>query len=443
MLNRLIGSDLAARSKQVFANVDTIARNCSFVLRFSRHFSAGGFLLTLLKAAISGKASFNQLAMTLGVLEERALSRQALHKRIDRSAVSFMLSVVAEAVSQRWDPKGAGDDAADTGDSERGAGLLDSFARVIVGDSSQRPLPAANHEAFPAHGNGHGETSGCKFDLCFDLKTGEPVETALHLATTQDREIGPDLVDTVRTGDLILRDMGYFSVAEFARIGEAGAFWLSRLPANTGITDGRGRTLEKRLRSSRGRTVEFEACVGADGHRARLVAVRATEEVAGQRRHKRSEAAKKQGRTAPADTLLRDGWHIMVTNIPNDMLDAGKLFTLYGQRWQIEIVFRAWKQSGRADAALSRRSNEFHLQCLMYASLLHLVLTMKVSGLVAACVQALEASIEKLADSLASHIMTMLCLDDISQWSPDPRHLALDRRKNRRNLAQTRASGLS
>lgn len=69
MLERLIGSELAARSKELCSRLKPIARKCGFTLRRSRHFSASGFLLTLFQATIRGKASFNRLAMTLGDIE--------------------------------------------------------------------------------------------------------------------------------------------------------------------------------------------------------------------------------------------------------------------------------------------------------------------------------------------------------------------------------------
>lgn len=384
----------------------------------------------MLKASVTGKASFNQLAMSLGGIEPRSLSRQGLHKRVDQTATAFMNRVVGEALSLRWRQ------------AVEGPGMLSGFRRVIVEDSSQRALPASNHEHFPAHGNASGKTAGAKFDFCFDLKTGEPLDASLHLATTQDREIGPDLVDTVRRGDLVLRDMGYYSAREFGRIEQLEAFWLSRLPATTGALDSRGASLEARLRKTRLKRVEFQARLGKSGHRARLIAVRAEKHVADQRRRKRREAARRQGREPSADTLLRDGWHIMVTNIPERKTNSATLFKMYAQRWQIEIIFRAWKQSDRTAAALRRRSNPFHLECLMLASLLHLVLTMKVAGLVAAAATGLMASIEKLADSLASHITAIHHLSEFHLWSPDPRHISLDRRNTRSNLYQKRATSL-
>ena len=89
MLECLIGSDLAARSKELSAQLAPIARECGFILRRSRHFSAPGFVLALLKAAVRGKASFNQLAMTLGDMEASAVSYLSLQrKKLVRSYLS-------------------------------------------------------------------------------------------------------------------------------------------------------------------------------------------------------------------------------------------------------------------------------------------------------------------------------------------------------------------
>jgi IS4 transposase len=38
---------------------------------------------------------------------------------------------------------------------------------------------------------------------------------------------------------------------------------------------------------------------------------------------------------------VRDGWHIMVTNIPKEKQSITELSASYGQRWQIEIIFQA------------------------------------------------------------------------------------------------------
>jgi len=421
MFQAKFGRKLAARSKSFFSQLETLARKTGLIRRVSKKFSASGLVLTLLKAVSSGKGSFNQLAITMDQSEMESCSAQALWKRIDQRAVHFMMEVTAQALTERW--------------SKEQVIAAALFKRVIIEDSSQTKLPASNHEEFPGHGNGSGETAGCKFDLAFDLLTGEVIFDTLRLATDQDRELGKDLVDLVEENDLVLRDMGYFSLSEFGRIAALGAWWLSRLPANVTAHDQDGRKLEMILRNTKAARVEFEALVGEVGHPARLIAVRATAPVARQRRRQRRQKATELGKSASKDMLTRDAWHIMITNVEEVMMGAKELSELYRVRWQVEITFRAWKQSAHLEVALKRRSNPYHLQALMYAGILMLILTMKTAALLQKTYRDDVLSIEKIADAFTSNLATLTSLESFATYNPDHRHLRMDRR-SRKSLHQ-------
>ena len=292
------------------------------------------------------------------------MSRQALWKRIGIYSTAFMIRTLATAVNERW--------------GVRNIVGSKHFKRVLIEDSSQAKLNKANSDNFPGHGNAKSESSGCKIDLSFDLLSGEPVHQILHEATAQDKVLGKELVDMVRPGDLVLRDMGYFCINEFRLIAERGGFWVSRLPANAGVFMENGQTLEEHLKSTKINTLDMMVNLGKKaGEKVRLVAVRATRDITEKRRRNRKKAAAQKGKTPPANTLLRDGWHLMVCNVGKDQLDTRKLTELYAVRWQVEIIFRAWKQSGSLVKALDRKSNAEHLHALIYASILWLVLTMK------------------------------------------------------------------
>jgi len=97
-------------------------------------------------------------------------------------------------------------------------------------------MPKSNAEDFGAHGNHHGPTAGVKIDLAYYLLSDTIISHSLHQATTQDKTIGKDLIEELRKGDLVLRDMGYFSLGEFTVIEACGAWWLTRLPLTTGIS---------------------------------------------------------------------------------------------------------------------------------------------------------------------------------------------------------------
>lgn len=424
MFNTSYGAKLTDRSKKLFGKLDSIARQSGLVVRQSKKFSAAGFVLTALKAVVSGKGSLSQLAMNLAPSQSKAMSPQAMWKRLDEKATAFMSAVVGEAMSQRWC-------------RVRDLVPCERFGRVVIEDSSQSKLPKENAEAFPGHGNDKGKTAGCKFDLAFDLLSGQVLSNTLHVATEQDRVIGKDVVGLVQENDLYLRDMGYFSIAEFQYIEGHAAFWLSRLPANVRVCDRKGRKLETRLAKSRSKRLEFEVLLGDASHRARLVAVKADPKVAQERRRQRREKARSKGKTPSKDALLRDGWHLIITNVPRDKMNAKELSALYGVRWQIEITFRAWKQSAGLSRALKRRSNQQHLEVLMYAAMLHLVLTLHVASLLQCACRQKMLSLEKIAHDLAAFLLR---IDSLAQqfctYAPDLRHIQMDRR-TRKSLRES------
>jgi IS4 transposase len=428
MSKTISGSKLAVRSKKLFSKVESIARTTRLIVRNSAKFTADGFVIALIQAVTSGKGSFNQLAMALALNGTKPLSRQALWKRVDCNAVSFMMEVTRSAVENRW--------------SKEVLIASKIFNRVILEDSSQVKLPKENNEDFPAHGNGKGETAGCKFDLAFDLLTGEPLLQSLRLATDQDKELGKDLVDLVQSNDLVLRDMGYFSVKEFMRIDNLHACWLSRMPINVQAWDLEGRKLEDVLRAAKGNRLDLQMEITEERYGARLIAVRATAEVAGQRRRERMEQARSKGKQATKDTLTRCDWHIIVTNVVADRMSADDLFKLYAVRWNIEIAFRAWKQSGHLVEALGRHSNLFHLQVLMLAGILQLILIMKITRLMQGSCRKEDFSIEKVADSLAVFLLRITSLSELDDYNPDQRHIKMDRRK-RKSLRNIGISTLS
>lgn len=406
MSKTISGSKLALRSKKLFSGLESIARKCGLIAHCSAKFTADGFVIALINSVTSGKASFSQLVQALALTGAKPLSRQALWKRVDADAVRFMMTVTRTAAEERW--------------SNEILIASKIFNRVIMEDSSQIKLPKENHKHFPAHGNGKSKTAGCKFDLAFDLLTGEPVLQSLRLATDQDKELGKDLVDLVRQHDLVLRDMGYFSIGEFSRIEDLKAWWLSRLPANVKAWNLKEVKLEDILCKTKSNRIDLSMHIGDVRHRARLIAVRAVPEVAAQRRRERIEEARKRGKQPGKDTLIRCDWHIIVTNVGPDLMSADKLFKLYSVRWNIEIGFRAWKQSGHLAEALARHSNLFHQQVLMLAGIFLLVLIMKVTRLLQGSRREQGLSIESFVGRVKAEVVPLLPTSQNNSPCPPP-----------------------
>lgn len=369
--------------------LEKLAKSVSFIQRKTQGFSALGVIIALIKCAIKGDGSFNNIALELGILERKTISRVAVYKRITNNAPQFLRAVIGELVKQ----------------SSSSISKLCSrhgFTRVLIEDSTFQVMGKGNAANFPGHGNGVGRTAGFKLDLAFDLLTGSTVSQTFTHGTHQDKELGKHLLKQIKPGDLVVRDMGYFVTEGFKIIAEMSAFWLTRVPANVAITFSNGSSLERRLRPLSNNFIDEEVLVGSCGMRARLVAVRADKKTATQRRRTRN--SKSKGR-ASSQALVRDGWHILLTNVSSDVT-AKELFDIYALRWNIEIRFKAWKQSLNLGKVFKGVSNEDHYESLILAALIQQLIGFNLAARLGQ-LKNVVLSMEKLFEALSAHLSSL------------------------------------
>jgi hypothetical protein len=406
----------------------SVARQTRFVVRDSPKMDASAFLQTLSGAVASGFASLNQIAMGLSRRTGESISSQAIHGRFSEASTAFLTGVVHRLFGQRLA----------SGLSTENLGAV---RRILVEDSSIQNMPKANAAIFPAHGNRHGSTAGVKFDFAYDLLSGEVASHTLEAATEQDKTIGKDFVAMVGENDLVLRDMGYFSLAEFVEMERRGAWWLTRLPLTLGLRGESGKTLERLLQSHCGNIVDLPVKAGEAGHECRLVAIRASGVVARKRRKLRRKEAKAKGVEPDAAGLIRDGWHLMLTNLPAADFAPNLLRVIYRARWGVEIQFRAWKQANNLDKALNRRSGEHHLMAILLAAMINHLVGMRMARVLSEKKAVEELSYEKLYDALALHHQAAKRWEDLLTFAPFMKHVERDKRR-RKSPVTARALGL-
>jgi hypothetical protein len=318
---------------------------------------------------------------------------------------------------------------------------LGGIRRILVEDSSIQTLPKANAETFPAHGNRHGSTAGAKIDFAYDLISGDVVSHTLEAATEQDKTIGKELVAMVREKDLVLRDMGYFSLAEFVEIERRRAFWLTRVPLTLGIRSESEVPLEKLLQSHRGSIIDLPVIAGEAEKGCRLVAIRASGVVARKRRKQRREEAKAKGVEPNADGLIRDGWHLMITNLPVADFPPHLLRAIYRARWGVEIQFRAWKQANNLNKALNRKSGEHHLMAILLTAMINHLVGMRMARALSGGKVVESLSYEKLYDALSIHHQAAKRWEELLTFAPFRKQVQRDKRR-RKSPVTPRALGL-
>ena len=71
--------------------------------------------------------------------------------------------------------------------------------------------------------------------LEYELESGNILNVQVGAGSGSDNTFGSKIRDTIKSGDLILRDLGYFNFEDFLDIEDRNAFYISRLKPNIAV----------------------------------------------------------------------------------------------------------------------------------------------------------------------------------------------------------------
>jgi hypothetical protein len=186
------------------------------------------------------------------------------------------------------------------------------------------------------------------------------LDIALRPFTANDQSASAMAVPLLRKGDLLIRDLGYFALDVFGQVQQRQAFYISRIKYGVTLYDGRGKAVNwKRLCSRRGmvdRVVKAGARQGLD---VRIVMVPLPPNQVAERVRRARHDRDRRLRHGP-DYYLWLRYNVFITNVPDAMMGAGEIARAYRVRWQVEMVFKAWKSCLHLQEALHGISTSVH-----------------------------------------------------------------------------------
>jgi hypothetical protein len=324
------------------ASLDELGRRTGVIQR-QRKFTGASLLktmvLTLLKSPGAKVDAFVATAAQLGV----TVTAKAIDGRFTDKLVASLRAGLEHVLGHAL----AADPVA--------IPLLDRFTAVEVADSTSITVPDEYRDESPGCGgkSGSGQAT-VKLQVAWDVRTGELTKLEVQPGRHSDaKSEGPDR--PVVPGSLSIRDLGYFSLERFRRLGAAGAYWISRWQQGTSVFDADGRPLDlpDYVRAQEGGgPIDRSILMGAEGRLpCRLIVLRVPPEVAARRRQKAYERAQKHGTVPGAELLAWCEWTIFVTNCPAELLNWKEVVVLYRARWQIELMFKLWKSHNHLAAS--------------------------------------------------------------------------------------------
>jgi hypothetical protein len=253
--------------------------------------------------------------------------------------------------------------------------LLRRFGAVILEDSSVMSLPAALHEVWQGCGNQNTqEAASLKLHVRWELQRGRLDGPALTAGRVSDHR-SPWYQAPIEAGALYVQDLGYFNLHRLQERWEAGAWSLSRLQVGTAVLDRQGQSLNLLQCAPKqvGQSKELPVLLGSQLRlRMRLLMLRVPKAVADQRRERLLAEAKRRGQTVSPQTLALADWTLLITDVPRTQLSLSEALVLLRERWQMELLYKLWKQDGQVDEW--RTANPWRILCEVYAKLIGLLL---------------------------------------------------------------------
>jgi hypothetical protein len=312
------------------------------------------------------KLSLNDIAIYLWVEYKVSITRQAIAKRFNQMATGFVRQLLQHLIMAK---------------------LLDDhllfvqskFNRILIKDSTCNQLPDELKECYPGSG-GSGSGASVRLQFEYDLKNHEIQELSVNAFNNQDRSNAKQTITDIQQNDLIIRDLGYVSIGILELIAQKKAYYISRLMPNVGAIDQQTDKeidfagLELMMRKNNTHTIEKLIKIG--NHNTRLVIELVPEEIKEQRIRKANKEAGKKSRAISHQKKARMGLNLYITNATNTMLSASELRRIYGIRWQIELVFKAWKQNIEIHKVKKMNVNRFEF--MLFSKLILVVFYWKV-----------------------------------------------------------------
>ncbi len=253
------------------------------------------------------------------------------------------------------------------------------FSRIIISDSTLIELPQAYYRKYQGFGGGASK-AGMKNQFCYDLLSQEILDLTSQSATIPDRNY--PIID-LQANDLRLEDLGYFKLGRLKEIEQAGAYYLSRMRFGITIFIQRNGIFERlnmhniirKMKVGEIKSIEV-FCSEKERYPTRMILEKVPKKIADEKR-RRFKTDKQMNRMGISkDRLIFCDLNVFITNCNEELLPDKLVRQCYSLRWQVEIIFKAWKSYFKIDKVRQMKIERF--ECLHYGCLMLIILSTQV-----------------------------------------------------------------
>lgn len=300
------------------------------------------------------------------------INKQSLDERFNKGAVDFIKALLEDQLASQTTRK-------------INHLALQHFTSIKIKDSTRFQLSENLKEYYPGS-TGAASGSGVHIQFEFDILTGKITDLyftdAMHQDVMDARESLPD----IEKGSLILRDLGYYSTDVLEEIARKEAYFISRIKPKikiykkerNGFKQIELKDIHRHLKKYKLSQHHMKVYIGEHKKMpVNMVVETMPEQETEKRIRKASREATKKGRKLSEGYRTQASLNIFITNIPQKLLKADKVRSLYRLRWQIELRFKIWKSICQINKVKKMSKERF--ECYLYANLLYIIINWEIA----------------------------------------------------------------
>lgn len=308
----------------------SLARSTGCDNVYSKKISTFSFLFGFMKMYSHRMHSLAHWAACIGQVSGEVVSKQAVDQKFTLRHKQCFKEVMESLLGCQYDS------------IKHDRSVWKDFDRVLIQDSTCWSVPGSLVDHFPGPRSNKGiKKATARLQVCYDVKEERFHECDVQSFCDNDQKHASAITAWVRPGDLLIRDLGYFSQHVFAHLEQAGVFFVSRLHYRITLYIGSKRLSLNTLTQGKER-IDMSVLLGLKKKvPVRLIGVKLPAAQAAERRRK---AKKKDSRSTPGKAYLQwVGWSFYITNLPARHYSVEQICQFYRLRWRIEILFKGFK----------------------------------------------------------------------------------------------------
>lgn len=345
--------------------VKKLSKQSGFCKRKPRKIQAKKLITALLLSLWSSKRNtYSDWASKLSQLIGDTVSKQAIAKRITEEFVNFLEDMLKALMKKSLSEE----------TREKLSFSLNKFKRILLEDSTTIPLDKKMNKEYPGSKNQMGEEyATMKIQTVYELKGRNFLNFEVTNFRKNDQGYSSRILQIVKPGDLLLRDLGYFVLGVFKKLTERGVSFVSRFRQGVNIYKKEDEPIDLAKMLKRRGELDMEVFLGEKERTpVRFIAIPVDEEVSNERRRK-AKKRRDHGRQFNKRYLYLLGWNLLITNIPTSEIDSHQIAKIYSIRWRIETIFKSWK-SCLGIKNIPRDSNKIRLKSFIYCMLIFILM---------------------------------------------------------------------